>query len=131
MESIEQDTEKDDSQPPEPTIPILVDRIGASLISLLRWVRPAKADKIRETVAELASLFAQLLEMVIGRSAAQSALVASRLIARQKAAERRLETQAKEISDLHIRLDTRAAQIDDQEERIRTLEKAREVGGDT
>lgn len=129
MDSIRQTPEPDDSQSPEPTIPMLVDRIGAALVRLLHWVRPAKADKIRETVAELATLFASLLELVIGRSAAQSALVASRLIARQKAAEHRLDTQAAEIANLHLRLDTRAAQIDDQEARITALERAREVGG--
>lgn len=122
MASIRQTLEPDEQAQPEPTIPMLVDKIGAALTRLLRWVRPAKADKIRETVAELAALLARLLEVLISQAAAQSALVASRLIARQKAAEHRLDTQAAEIADLHLRLDTRAAQIDDQEARITALE---------
>ena len=122
MESIRQDDPIDEQPRPEPTIPMLVDKIGAALIRLLYWVRPAKADKIRETVAELAALFARLLEVLISQAAAQSALVASRLIARQKAAEHRLDAQAKEISDLHLRLDRQAGLVDDQEARIAALE---------
>lgn len=90
MESIGQDTEKDDSPPPEPTIPQLVARMKVALTRLLRLVRPAEADKIRETVDELAGAFGELLETVLRQAHLQSAEAVEAVLKRLDALEARI-----------------------------------------
>lgn len=73
MSIVVQDTEAGEQPQPEPTIPVLVARVKIALTRLLRWVRPTEAGKIRETVDELASAFADLLETVLRQAHLQSA----------------------------------------------------------
>lgn len=87
------------------------------------------ADTITLAVEQVKHGLSDLLELIISRAAQQSASVVAPLIARQRAMERRLEEQAREIMDLNLRFDTRADQIDGQEERITALEtRERAVG---
>lgn len=107
MESIGQEAGKDDSPPPEPTIPILVARVKAALSRLLRLVRPAEADKIRETVDELADAFGELLETVLRQSQSQAASAVTALLDRLDELEARIaslegdQTRAVGGSDPH------------------------------
>jgi len=130
MESIRQDDGVDEQPHPVPIDEIapLVDALARGLVRLLTLVRPVQAAKITATVGELAGILTRLLGLIVHQTLHQAEAVVMPLAARQHATDRRLETQAKEIVDLHLRIDTRAEQIDDQERRIAKLE-AREAGG--
>lgn len=87
-------------------------------------------DEITAAVLEVAVPLGRLLELIISRASAQAAGVSAPLMERQRSQDRRLDGQATKIQEMHLRLDERAKQIDEQEARIRVLEeKAREVGG--
>lgn len=130
MQSIRQDDRVDEQPHPVPIDEIapLVDALARGLVRLLTLVRPVQAAKITATVGELVDILTRLLGLIVHQTLHQAEAVVMPLVARQHATDRRLETQAKEIVDLHLRIDTRAEQIDDQERRIAKLE-ARDGGG--
>lgn len=90
MDSVSEDLKQDELPLPEPTIPMLVDRIGAALSRLLRLVRPAEAGPIRETVDELSTAFAELLETALRQAQAQSATTFAPILERLEQVEARL-----------------------------------------
>lgn len=72
MGIVVQTPEPDEQAQPEPTIPVLVDKIGAALTRLLRLVRPAEAGPIRETVDELEAVLGALLETALRQAQSQA-----------------------------------------------------------
>ena len=86
------------------------------------------ADEITLAAEQVKHNLSVLLELIISRAAQQSASVVTPLIARQRQMERQIERLSAEIADLNLRLDRRAGQIDEQEERVAKIERERAVG---